>query len=291
MLIGVMAANPLIAGSRVPSELPLQSSTESTIFFDDFESYAVNTFPLQGGWEITDGGPDSSPQNHVITDSKAFAGSKSLQLMGSVLKRFATTASIIGYEFAFLGFVAGAYFKAARYMLTAVEFKGQAFALDHVTRVSLGSFQPQQWQTVKAVLDRASNTYNVWINGVLKASSLHTVGGETGQLDSLELLGGGLASGGARALTCIDNVRVFAVSPAGFSIDPAIIGAISIVAAAVIGATIALRKSRLKKVKEAPPTTTAKETKFCISCRTELPLDAKFCDNCGASQERARSWS
>jgi hypothetical protein len=27
------------------------------------------------------------------------------------------------------------------------------------------------------------------------------------------------------------------------------------------------------------------ETRFCISCRTMLPLDAKFCDSCGASQE------
>jgi ribosomal protein L40E len=27
------------------------------------------------------------------------------------------------------------------------------------------------------------------------------------------------------------------------------------------------------------------ESKFCISCRAQLPIDARFCDNCGTSQE------
>jgi hypothetical protein len=226
VFIAVIVASPLLSGvladSRIYSGPPLQTSTETTIFYDDFESYSVNTFPSQGGWEITWGGTNNLLQNHMITDSKAYAGSKSLQLTGLLLRRFNTTASIIGYEFAFLGFIEGARFTATsiptstkeKYALIAIDSSIQgsnanALALTDDQYLSIGSFQPQQWQVVRVVLDRGSNTYSVWINGILKASSLPTHGNETSKIDSLELWGGEGPSGGP---TCFDNVRVFAGS-------------------------------------------------------------------------------
>jgi hypothetical protein len=284
--IAVMVVNPLLAVSQVRAVDPLQSSAETTIFFDDFESYAVNTFPSQGGWEIVWGGTGNLLQNHMITDSKAYTGSKSLQLTGLMRRRFNATASMIGYEFAFLGFIVGARFAATsiptltpgfdEYALTAVDSRIQgsnadALALDGHQYVPLGSYEPQQWQTTAVVLDRTSNTYDVWINGVLKASSLHTHGNETGKIDSLELWGGQGPSGGA---TCFDNVRVFtgsltppkptnangsttATKPTNatvlsttFSIDPLTVGAVVVIAALTLGAGIAFRKSKSKHTKK-----------------------------------------
>jgi ribosomal protein L40E len=52
-----------------------------------------------------------------------------------------------------------------------------------------------------------------------------------------------------------------------------------------VAAVFALQRVKRKKVRSVASTISSKsQTKFCVSCRAELPLDAKFCDDCGASQ-------
>jgi len=62
-----------------------------------------------------------------------------------------------------------------------------------------------------------------------------------------------------------------------------------IVAVVVAGVLFVYRKSRAKKAgaeaKQVVPSFPAvRNVKSCVRCKAELPLDAKFCDNCGASQ-------
>jgi len=72
-------------------------------------------------------------------------------------------------------------------------------------------------------------------------------------------------------------------------IDPFIVAVVVIAVSAASSAFVLYRfKSRKlkKEVKEVcRPIPPVAETKFCITCRAELPIDAKFCDNCGASQQ------
>ena len=81
---------------------PQPGAAETVIFFDDFESYDVGTFPSSGGWTLVWDGAGS--QYQVVTSSHYHSPSKSLQLLGAygwssvAEKRFSTAARIIGFE-------------------------------------------------------------------------------------------------------------------------------------------------------------------------------------------------
>jgi len=64
----------------------------------------------------------------------------------------------------------------------------------------------------------------------------------------------------------------------------AYVGVAALVAIVALGIVIAMRWLPSKKERK-PPISTPTTVKFCISCRNELPINAKFCDNCGASQQ------
>jgi ribosomal protein L40E len=67
---------------------------------------------------------------------------------------------------------------------------------------------------------------------------------------------------------------------------PMILIAVAGIAAAVCAvALLAMRRRRHAPTLEGEAVVAAHgSAKFCVSCRAELPTDAKFCDNCGASQ-------
>ena len=80
--------------------LPVLSQAQETdIFRDNFESYAVGTFPKAGGWEIVWDGMGAEHQ--VISTSYSYSPTKSFQLWGMyhwtavVQRKFSTDAPVI----------------------------------------------------------------------------------------------------------------------------------------------------------------------------------------------------
>jgi M6 family metalloprotease-like protein len=78
------------------------------------------------------------------------------------------------------------------------------------------------------------------------------------------------------------TVSASAVTP----LEPVTFAIMILIVVVVAGALLAFHrlKSRPKEA-QAKKIQARPKTKSCISCRMELPLDAKFCDNCGASQK------
>jgi hypothetical protein len=72
----------------------------------------------------------------------------------------------------------------------------------------------------------------------------------------------------------------------GFIIDPEAVGAITIVALLVIVVVFGFQRfrGRPRRAREIAPSVRPRAEKSCGNCRTMLPLDAKFCDSCGAKQ-------
>lgn len=201
----------------------------TTLFFDDFESYPVGTFPSTGGWELVWSG---TGQNYV-SDVYSFSPTKSLQLWGlpswsSVAQRkFSTDAPVIGYEFAICidsigtggpgrvehpGFFSReAYIWGAYYAIVFFNHdNGKIWAEDDTI---LGEWEPGVWYKVKVVLDRSTNTYNVWIDGELRGEGLSTTRSDTDLIDALALI-----SDHAGVKVYYDDVRVF-VRPQSLFID------------------------------------------------------------------------
>jgi len=183
--------------------LPAQGQ-ETDIFKDDFEAYAVGTFPSAGGWTLVWNG--KGDQYQIVTDAKYHSPTKSSQLWGTygwsctIERRFSTDAKVIGFEAyvmvesyhseefsATVGFwnrekatwgkyYATVEFTSDRY-IRASSFTGEA--------QNLQPYAPNTWYKVKLVLDRSTNTFSVWINDELKASNLKTA--ESYDINALQL--------------------------------------------------------------------------------------------------------
>jgi hypothetical protein len=162
--------------------MPHVNAQESVIFQDDFESYAVGTFPSSGEWQIVWNG--LGDQYQVITQAYCHSPTKSLQLTGqdhwsSVTKHdFSSSSDVIGYE----GYI----------MTTSVPNNGSigffnrpidtwgrfyatvGFSLGNLVSGStiLQSITPYTWYKVRVILDKNTSLYDVWINGALAAQNL-----------------------------------------------------------------------------------------------------------------------
>jgi len=204
-----------------------QEISETTIFFDDFESYKAGTFPSTGGWALIWDGMGS--QYQVITNAMYHSPSKSFQVWGAygwssvAERRFDSTARVIGFEASMMadgypqydidgvgsvGFwnrekdTWGKYyvtveFRSNKYLV--VGFINDAGILDY-KKIQL--YVPGTWYKVKVILDRSTSTFSVWINDELKASGIKTKG--TYDINALEVSS---AWGGVRCY--FDDVRVF----------------------------------------------------------------------------------
>lgn len=194
------------------------AGSETTIFQDDFESYAVGTFPSAGGWQIVWNGAGN--QYQVITSSYSHSGTKSLQLIGadhwsSVTKRdFSSSSDVIGYE---------------GYMMTAsvpnngsigffnqygatwgVFYAGVGFSMGNLVSGSqvLQPITPYAWYKVRVELDKNTRLYNVSVNDVLAAQNLVEPNDPHGIL-SLEVSTGWFTG----APVYFDDVKVFEREP------------------------------------------------------------------------------
>ena len=87
----------LVSMLVISLSIPPTQAQEADIFRDDFESYAVGTFPSAGGWILVWNGKGN--QYQVITDARYHSSRKSFQLWGTygwsahAERHFSTTAS------------------------------------------------------------------------------------------------------------------------------------------------------------------------------------------------------
>ena len=213
---------PTPAPIPTPTPTTSPSSVESDIFFDDFESYDVDTFPSQGGWELVYAGTDQY-QNHIVTNLRAYSGSKSLQLDQKAFaqRKFTTQADQVGYEVA-VGPTEGGALVGFAGLWENVATKGEFWATvgfvsdeegrrtiqAYRYRTVLGDWQPGLWYLVKVILDRSSNTYTVWIDESgrrrLRGERLNAGSADPYLIDAVALTSG--------PKVYFDNVRVYTVS-------------------------------------------------------------------------------
>jgi hypothetical protein len=159
----------------------------SVLFGDDFEGYGVGTFPYSGGWQLWFDGAGS--QYQIVTDSVSSSPTRSLQLLGFdgwaafAAKPFATDALEIGFQVSVM--VAnprGGNRDDARVSFTSwtspctsrevapvcFDDGGMIVSGDKI----LQSYVANRWYKITLVLDRPSDTYSVWVDGVLCGENL-----------------------------------------------------------------------------------------------------------------------
>lgn len=173
---------------------------EDTIFFDNFESYDVGTFPSAGGWKLIYDGAGAEHQK--VIDAVRTSGLKSFQLWGKymwsacVRRSFITDAAVIGYEInvrvedygttganAEFGFYSDA--TETDYIRVSFSSNGRIYVDSYVPAWYLNKtrgptydlntiYQPDTWYNVKVIIDRTTDTFSIWINNLLKGEKLRT---------------------------------------------------------------------------------------------------------------------
>ncbi len=218
----------------------IKANSGTIIFEDDFETYAVGSFPSAGGWELVWNGKGTAYQ--VMTDTVSYSPTKSLRLWGqsgwsaNVQRKFTSSAEIIGFE-AYIrtesntgsGWkVAGiCFWKLDSPVPWGKRFADVGFGPDGqlYTRPVKGSssyfplglsYEADRWYKVGVIIDRTVETYDVWIDDVLAAEDV-TIW-DTYEIDALMM-----ESGHSSIKVYFDDIRVFEVPtelPATIDIDP-----------------------------------------------------------------------
>jgi hypothetical protein len=197
------------------SAFPTQAkASEITLFSDDFESYAIGSRPSPP-WEFWFG------QDGEIVSSTYVSPTKSLRLLGSwawsteAIRRFTSNAALIGYEV--YGKAEGFGKPYASLTVAFVKWTspttgdvvaGVSFWYDGTIIVAgrkpIGTYEPGKWYKIKVLFDRNQNTYDVWIDDVLKASSI-----PTGYANPYAIEGFAVMSEWAEVNCYFDDVKVF----------------------------------------------------------------------------------
>ncbi|MEM2878870.1 MAG: hypothetical protein QXH32_05165 [Candidatus Caldarchaeum sp.] len=132
-------------------------------------------------------------------------------------RRFSSTASSIGYEFAILIEARGsvgvdhpAFFNREEatwgaYYAT-VQFDHSDGRIKAEDGTVLGSWSAGRWYRIKVILNRQTNTYNVWFNGQLVGQNLRVSRTSTDRINAIAL-----TSAWPGQKVYYDDVRVFAV--------------------------------------------------------------------------------
>ena len=195
---------------------PKAIASENVIFQDDFESYAVGTFPSAGGWSIVWNGAGN--QYQIITSATYVSPTRSFQLVGRpnwsvvVKKDFSSSSRLIGYEV----FMRASDYEGRGYAgfgNIPIEQWGRLYAgvgfwygVINAGGQNLQSFTPGVWYGIRVVLDRNTRMFDVWIDGVLKGKDL------VEQYDPWEILSFEVAMGHLTKESYFDDVKVFEAS-------------------------------------------------------------------------------
>jgi len=150
----------------------------TTIFADDFESYSIGAFPSAGGWILWFDGAGSA----FVTDEVSLSPTKSFRMDGGdkgvfAAKYFTSVSNVIGYE---------VYVRVTESKCNAVvSFKSAQndipasvwFFDDGIIWSGGKELQPyvvNRWYKIRVILNKAANTYDVWIDDQLKGDDLQT---------------------------------------------------------------------------------------------------------------------
>ncbi len=200
--------------------LPSQAAPdEATLFSDDFDAYLLASFPVSP-WQIIWAG---TGENYV-TYGPSVSFPQSLQLEGRpnnsavVQREFSASAETIGYEYSILievigqggpgrvespGFFSREAAQWGRYYAIA-SFNHDTQEIVAEDGTVLGRWAPGHWYRVKVVLDRGTNRYDAWLDGVLVGRQIATTHSDTDRIDALALF-----SGHPGVKVWYDDVRVF----------------------------------------------------------------------------------
>jgi len=164
------------------------SGTPTYLINDDFESYAVNTFPSSGGWILKYNGAGNSYQ--VITSSQHVSGTKSMQMKGSpgwsatMYRTISSTPSNVYFEgmckaIGSTGTVATIGFWnldegtwGTRYAIVAFS-DGNIHCQVGQSQQTIQTYNSDQWYKVKLKFDVPNATITVWINDQIAVQALN----------------------------------------------------------------------------------------------------------------------
>jgi hypothetical protein len=220
----------------------VEGSIQNILVEDDFESYAVGTFPSAGGWELWANGAGAASQ--VIVDHVSVSPTKSMQLLGLDYGPWASYPAIlfesdapeIGYEVnvrveetrggsrdnARIAFSSRVSFYITR------EYAPVFFSDDGSIRSGgkvLQSYAADKWYNVKSIVNRVNETYSVWIDGVLSGEDLTvtTTSGDISTYPSSLIQGFSVSQCYNGVKIYFDDVKVFEMTestPSGSSLAP-----------------------------------------------------------------------
>jgi hypothetical protein len=202
--------------------MPHVNAQETVIFQDDFESYAVGTFPSSGGWKLVYNG--AGDQYQVITSDYAACGTKSLQMEGQygwsavVAKDFSSISNLIGFE-AYLMGTSGSW-PSVGFGNETIQPWGRLYGAVGVDTIdgyivagsqNLQSCTANTWYKIREVMDRNARTFDVWIDDQLKGTNIPEANNPW-EIQSLRF-----DVGWHQVMNYYDDVKVFEVSgpPAG----------------------------------------------------------------------------
>jgi hypothetical protein len=207
-----------------PQLVAAENSADTLLFSDDFESYAVGSFPSQ--WTLVFNGLGDQYQKVIVdpvdSSNKCFLMQGEQNWAADAVRYFQSNKDLLGFEVSVLvtnvtgtagdnvkvGFWKQVNWGQAKWN-DGIAFtdNGTIVARDYVeaegTGTVLQSYVPNQWYHIRLILDRPNKLISVYIDGELKGESIR--GSERGYIFD------GLAISGryTENPVCYDNVQIF----------------------------------------------------------------------------------
>lgn len=214
--------------------IPFGPAEAGDIFFDNFESYTVGTFPSSGGWTIIHNGAGNTQQ--YVDTAHAVSGIKSLRSMGSScwcasLSKALTIpvkVRLEGKVFVDQLVYGGCSVVIAQLGLWRTDDSmnagliifgrdGNIYAQKQTGHpnpssnlVLLTSYTPGQWYDVRVDLDYSSKTFDVYIDDTLVGSAIPILDDLTDKMPNAVRVGAGH---NANPVAWFDDVRVTEILP------------------------------------------------------------------------------
>ena len=225
--IGGVVVFTVMEQTRATTNYNPQVIEASNLFLDSFEGYTVGTLPTQNWqfWYNTEG---------AITNSTYISPTKSLQLTAPSaghmfatigVRSFSTNARYIGYQVNvkvdnFTTYVS----LRVGYLINIPETSSTAwhafveFADVNNTQLLMGcndklqGYSPNTWYKIKVILDRNTDSFNVWINDSLVSSNIKDVSTGYDNTNPYTLQYFGVAAIKSNTNCYFDDVQLFVAS-------------------------------------------------------------------------------